>query len=528
MKKNKFIIGLLIAAQTVGFSSCTDWLELSPENTIPLSEYWKAKEDVESALTGCYMSLRTTSNYMLLWGEIRADMLMPNKLDADWNLIRRGEISSTNKFCNWNAVYTCINNCNLLLDNSVKAYENDESFTEALLHEYQAQAIAIRSLCYFNLVRTFGDVPFPRTGYINNAQELTMAKTSGTEILTTVAADLQQIVDDFWIPVRYSNTDVAQNKGYMTRYAAQALLADIYLWLERYQESADICNEIINSGQYALMPIMKGYEVTTEGDTVYYAHPSSVAEYFDAVYVKGNSVESIFELQFDRENLNSFYNTFVSGTCTMVPNTEHLVDYFIPTEKEGFERIWVDARESMASKMGTAWKWAAPNYDATITRSSADMENNHIIYRLGQIYLMRAEALCQLGIAQSSQELLAEALALVEVVRDRAGATETTALEVTGEIDGKSLEAHILDEEAREMMYEGKRWFDVIRNAKRNNYANANYLTQIVPYSVITDKSFSVQVKYKDPNSWYMPLPESNIETNSKLEQNPFYDTKKK
>lgn len=528
MKKNKFIIGLLIAAQAVGFSSCTDWLELSPENTIPLEDYWKSKEDVESALTGCYMSLRSTSNSMLLWGEIRADMLIPNRLDNDWNLIRRGEVSSSNKFCSWDGVYTCINNCNLLLDQSMNAFNNDESFTEDLLHEYQAQAIAIRSLCYFNLVRTFGDVPFPRSGYINNAQDLSMAKTAGSEILTAVAADLQQIVDDFWIPTRYSNTDVTQNKGYMTRYAVLALLADIYLWQEQYQQCADICNEIISSGQFALMPILKAFEVTTEGDTISYVAPSSVAEYFDAVYVDGNSVESIFELQFDRENLNSFYNNFVSGTCTMVPNSEHLVDIFTPTELEGFERTWVDARESMAARMGTAWKWAAPNFDATITRASSDMDNNHIIYRLAQIYLMRAEALCQLGIAQGSQELLAEALELVEVVRDRAGATATTALEVIGDIDGKALEAHILDEEAREFMYEGKRWFDVVRNAKRNNYANANYLMQIVPYSVIADKSFSVQVKYKDPNSWYMPLPESNIETNSLLVQNPFYDTKKK
>ena len=94
---------------------------------------------------------------------------------------------------------------------------------------------------------------------------------------------------------------------------------------------------------------------------------------------------------------------------------------------------------------------------------------------------------------------------------------------MTDEIDGKALEAHILEEEAREFMYEGKRWFDVIRNAKRNNYANAGYLTQIVPYSVIADKSFSVQKKYQNPDSWYMPLPESNIETNSLLKQNTFY-----
>ena len=81
------------------------------------------------------------------------------------------------------------------------------------------------------------------------------------------------------------------------------------------------------------------------------------------------------------------------------------MDYFLPTETEGFERTWVDARESMSSKMGTAWKWAAPNYDATTTRCSADMENNHIVYRLAQVYLMRAEALCLLGFAQVSQEL---------------------------------------------------------------------------------------------------------------------------
>ena len=59
MKKNKFIIGLLIAAQTVGFSSCSDWLELSPENTIQntlgLIEDYNKKYRSKTTLFNCEM-----------------------------------------------------------------------------------------------------------------------------------------------------------------------------------------------------------------------------------------------------------------------------------------------------------------------------------------------------------------------------------------------------------------------------------------------------------------------------------------
>jgi len=74
------------------------------------------------------------------------------------------------------------------------------------------------------------------------------------------------------------------------------------------------------------------------------------------------------------------------------------------------------------------------------------------------------------------------------------------------------------------LMFEGKRWFDVLRNAKRNDYSKLNYLMSIVPNSTTPDKVYSLQVKYKNFNSHYLPLPQRDIESNPLLKQNPFYD----
>ena len=535
MKRNKIIVGLLMVVQLVGFSSCSDWLELYPENTISRKDYWKSKEDVASVMTGIYQSLRSCTQQLLIWGEFRADMLIPGTtILVNWDDMRRGEYAATNSLFAWGTLYTCINNCNMLIDYAPMAYENDNSFTEAELHEYQGQAIAIRSLLYFYLVRSFRDVPMTLNAYADNSQYLMLAKSTDTEILDQLVTDLNQVINDGWIPANYSYTDVAQNKGYITRYAAQTLLADIYLWQEQYELCNQVCDQVLKSGQYALLPIAQGFVETLEGDTVYYAEPAGVSEYYYNMYVEGNCVESIFEIQYDRENTNPFFSVFCSANCWAKPNTEHLVDFFTPTLREGLERTVVDMRENVASRFGSVWKWAGMSYDDGTVRSTEDMDNNFIIYRLAQVYLMKAEALAQMGIAAGEdakttpeeQTCYQEAYALCQALRTRAGATETTDLETNnGLINGKSLEEFILLEEAREFLYEGKRWYDVVRNAKRKDYTtNIGYLLNTVPYSVIADKSYSMQTKYKkSPYSWYFPCPQADIENNSLLEQNPFY-----
>ena len=89
------------------------------------------------------------------------------------------------------------------------------------------------------------------------------------------------------------------------------------------------------------------------------------------------------------------------------------------------------------------------------------------------------------------------------------------------------MEKFILDERARELAYEGKRWFDVLRQAKRNNYGgdNLNYLMTLAEYSAPASKVTSLKAKYRNYHSHYLPIYSEELDANPLLEQNEFYAT---
>ena len=160
-------------------------------------------------------------------------------------------------------------------------------------------------------------------------------------------------------------------------------------------------------------------------------------------------------------------------------------------------------------------------------RAQEEYTNNFIIYRLAEIYLMKAEALTQMAILDSdNQELLKEAYAAVKVIRDRSTAVATTDIGQTeGSYSGKAMEEFVLAERGRELIFEGKRWFDVLRQAKRNNYdgENLNYLMTLAEYSAPASKVNSLKAKYRNYHSHYLPIYSEEIDANPLLEQNEFY-----
>jgi hypothetical protein len=82
-----------------------------------------------------------------------------------------------------------------------------------------------------------------------------------------------------------------------------------------------------------------------------------------------------------------------------------------------------------------------------------------------------------------------------------------------------------LNERAREFAFEGKRWFDILRFAKRDNYDRIDLLKTIYEASAPSDKLISLQSKVNNPDFHYLPLPESDVlNSNGVLEQNPYYE----
>ena len=158
----------------------------------------------------------------------------------------------------------------------------------------------------------------------------------------------------------------------------------------------------------------------------------------------------------------------------------------------------------------TIWKYAGAT--STTLRSFDQSIAHWIVYRYADILLMKAEALNQLG-----RE--AEALTLVYQIRTRARALAATDMQQTGE----TVANFILSERAREFAFEGKRWYDVLRNARRQYTTNPNFLSSAIIDAVPPARQQSVIARYRDSNSHYLPIYFNEIQVNKALVQNPSY-----
>lgn len=479
---------------TAALSSCDSWLDLEPQDAIIREEYWQTKEQVEAAVIGCYASMlgttdgqRSIPEYMFLWGEMRADMVVPNvNALSDEVEIVNGNILSTNGIANWRSFYTTINYCNTVIEFAPGVRERDITFKESELNASLAEALTLRSLLYFYLVRTFGEVPLKINATVSDADEFAIPKSSEETIIAQILSDLRKAEQ---IAV-LSYSDRASNKGRVTRYTVNALQADVYLWKEDYDSCVIACNKIINSGQFGLI----------DG-----------RQWFSSIFANGNSNESIFELQYDVQKVNTFFSMFTTNrrwlASPSVLEEMYTLDFENPDNK--------DLRSDGASLRsdGRIWKYIGLNSETQ--RSEAESYAHWIVYRYADILLLKAEALAQSGGG-------VEALQIIDQIRTRGNALEATERGV--EPDNVSeLADYILEERGRELAFEGKRWFDILRNSRRDNYARIDILLNIAVKSAPPDRQQSIINKLMDVNSHYLPIYQYELQTNENLVQNPFY-----
>ncbi len=507
-----------------GLVSCGEWLNLQPEDGVIRQEFWQTKEEAESALMGCYAQLMSDdmmTDYFI-WGEMRADLVTPtSRANADLLAIRNGEITAENRYCSFASFYRAINQCNTVIELAPTVKDRDRSFDDKMLKQYQAEATCIRSLCYFYLLRTFRDVPYVTDASIYDDQTFSVEKNTQDEILSFLVRDLLAVQAD--LPFSYES--VAATKGRFTGWSLKALLADIYLWQENYQACADLCTQIIESGQFSLIPVRRtsSQVLNLQGDMVdvWTPNQSDMNSLFDQVYVQGNSSESILELQFSGDKGNPFVGLFKPVSGTLTTNADGISMIFPSSE---LDNGWRDVRYEFSIKQNSIWKWIG--LDENNYRADDASFSNWIFYRLPDIMLMKADALTQLAkAADNDSTMLADAYALVNQVRVRANGTETSAYEYQNdELSSIALEKFILSERGRELVFEGKRWFDILRYVKRDNYRNLDYLVNLAVLATNPEKVTVLQTKWANyPGSHYLPLPLSEVKINKNLEQNEFY-----
>lgn len=480
----KHILKIGIVVFSILTTSCNKWLDLSPQDGITKQEFWKTKEDVKAALNGIYSSIIDggVEQRILIWGEIRADMVeVTNLASEDLKQIRNSNILSTNGVSDWSALYRVINNCNLLIDFAGEAKRLDPTFSDLLYNSYVGEALTLRSLMYFYLVRSFRDVPLKLNGSYKDNDIKELGKSTDKVIIAQIIKDL--IEADKLVPQKHGNNN-AINKGRVTNYAVNALLADVYLWNEEYDNAIAAADKVLINSEYSLINASGGW--------------------FESVFENGSSSETILEFNHRESVSNSLYNLLVPSNRTLTISEFLNSEIFIPNST-----VDVELSDGRGSNFY--------NGTGTITKYGTDNPSfyNFQVYRVSDVMLIKAESLNQVN-------RHSEALNIVKNIRDNREAIEATNLQINDDDKG-GIDQFILEERAREFAFEGKRWFDLLRNAKRDNYSNLNILIELI--TRITDSSVqqSAVNKIRDLDSHYFPISEGELFSDTKLVQNPFY-----
>jgi starch-binding outer membrane protein, SusD/RagB family len=455
------ILKWLLPASLVLATCCSGCKKLvqvdTPDDLLDAAHAFSNDSLAQAAVTGIYIKIMSSTKYLLNGGvsvyaglsadEITRTVSMPNEDQFGYNtLLSNNQLVGTNL---WKTAYACIYQCNICIEQLQKS----NGVTAALKKQLTGQVQFVRALCYYYLVNLYGEVPLALT--TNADANAILPRSAETKVYEQITADLQSAA-------LFLTGDVANTLP--SRFAAQALLARVYLHRGYWGGAEAAATTVINSGKYQL--------------------PNDLNSVF-----KATSPEVIFQWAPVVQNFNSVEgNSFIPASQTATP-----VYIIMPSLVASFETG--DLRKEnwlKEAKAGNQTIYYPYKYKVRV--SPAPTEYN-IVLRLGEVYLVRAEA-------RMEQKRIADAVSDINVVRNRAGISP-----VSDTISYDQCAAAIEQERRTELFTEwGHRWIDL----KRTKRADA-------VLSIIKGSN------WQSTDHLY-PIPLSEIETDPYLKQNPGYE----
>ena len=579
MKKNynKIICAICVVC---GLTSCSDFLDIKPQNEIIFEDFWNEKADVDNVVAGCYSALQNDGvrKRMMIWGEARTENVMAGQgINNDLNLhnILKENITAMNSYTTWEGFYDVINRCNTVLKYAPGVAEKDPAYTQGDLNATIAEVTALRSLSYFYLIRTFRDVPFSREAFTDDDQKMDLPATPFNAVLDSLIQDLEAVQGN--AVERYPETSPLYQTGRITQDAIHAMLCEMYLWKQDYDQCIRYADMVIDSkkkmyeekrsqnasfglggsSQNVLNTRMNGYPLVNSLSSGYYGNT------YTEVFVNGNSQETVFELLFDKTEagytmpgnsaVGAFYGNASVDKGLVGPSTTVTEDIAKTSSRTIFadRNKKVDARlyENVNMNTESINKFASRGLLINATQPTnvsvsymakypfAKINNvNHyynssswVIYRLSDIMLLKAEALCQKmregsdeEINAHNQPLLAQAFSLVNAVNKRS-VCEATLVDtlVAGDYLTKAqMEQLVLQERQRELMFEGKRWYDLVRRSMRDG--NTQVLSSAAQKRDGVNGQF-IQNFFQKMDAIFWPYNNDEIKVNRNLVQNPSF-----
>ena len=439
----KAIIGLFLI--TVPFSSCDSELDVDPRHVQNEEDFLNNPENAVQLVNGVYNKMLNYNMYSFSW----IGMTSITSDDADKGSTPSDTGTDKHKMDNltfdasdisfadvWDGRYEGIyraNNAIFYLDQ----LDIDESLKNRLLGEVKF----LRAFWYFDLVRCFGGVPVVvekiDLNDVEAINDIVFTKKTKEEVYAQIELDLQDAVAALPLKSQYGPNDL----GRATKGAAQALLAKVYLYQQKWTDAYNMSGEVMASGEYDLMD-----------------------NYADVWREVGeNQEESVFEVQ------ATLTKGIIGYTDVQGPRGTPDLGWGFNTPSMGLVNSYEegDLRKEATVMFvpGVLWDgfiapstWNNPRYNYKAYQSSiaeswngnkGETAKNLRLLKYSDVMLIRAEAAFQAGMAGEAEDLINE-------LRERAGLDEKTGITLQD----------IYNERRWEMAMEHDRWFDLVRTGQ--------------------------------------------------------------
>lgn len=594
-KINNIVKSFAVAALgLLSLSSCNDFLTIYPTDKTIGENFWQNKEDVTQMVNGAYTAMIDGGiiERMIMWGDYRSDELKkhPSLINTTLDDISKVDLYPSSGYNSWACFYNVINTCNIILGHAPEVMQKDPEFTEDDYQTVRAQMLGLRALCHFYLIRAFRDIPYVTRSYENTDDMKLDGQLPPDSTLQLCIEDLEEAEKSCYNYGIFGKNDW-RTTGLLSKDAIHAILADVYLWRaslwngtdaakskEYYQACIDHADKVITSHLNYFEANIKGTSSETNyrnSRQQYYLYNGLLANYYN--FVLGNSSESILELQFDGEkNSNTMlcksyfkwekqesgYGMMV-GTYTVggaladkpspATNSASTSAYF---QSENDYRFYNSSYgvnndnntsyevKKMVDKENVIYDIPTKKQGSIYVQPLRDFgkfDQNWIIYRITDIMLMKAEAQIQLAGTETSK--YKEPFDLIQAVNQRS--IKTTAREDYLVYEGNynkadKMELLCLQERGRELCYEGKRWFDLVRYCYRHmtGVDPTKTLYEIDPNGsnlpslankgnlfkdILATKYSTNLYKFKNEGYLYWPILNSETKTNKLIHQNPVW-----
>lgn len=541
----KKYLSIIAAALLMGsFSSCSDFLDRYPLEELSDESFWKTEKDAEMAVSNLYNVLPT-------WDTDEAINSDDAVHGIKWAAGNQSKGVYDPSDYGWSGEYGYIRQANLILE---KIQEMDLS--EDAYKKLEGQARFFRAYTYFTLIRSFGAVP-----YIDKPLELTdvenITRTPKDEVYAKVMEDFDIAIAD--LPVQWDET----NSGRITKGAAMAMKARAALYYNNWQTAMDEAKKVMDLGQYELYDKDNTgrykelfWEVADGCDefilSVQYNAPTRTHyligwECFPTLGWGGlNPTQSLVDA-FEDINGAPIANSTIYDSTNPFANRDPRLEVNVLHDGETMYGVTIKVAPLSSSgntgigQHGDATatgyyqqKWLDPSIDPQST--GWDMGKDWVVIRYAEVLLTYAEAKNELSPLDPS------AFDAVNQVRRRVGMpdlqnTDPTKPTYCGTQD--DLRKRIWNEWRVEFALEGgKRQWDIRRWGIAKDVLNAPF--EGLRYTLVDDPNapkgdngkkcilyvgepLKLAGSHYEDHNYLLPIPQTEIDLNPKLEQNPGY-----